>query len=144
MDLYRIGNTFVGTQADARAEAKSQGVKFDAGRHNAKVPTDKAGLIAYLNELVSKTDAVAYGDGAAAISRSIREDEKPAAERPMSAVSIIARMDGHREQLNDRSARLTALEEAIQNADGFELSSLLGNVISRLEELRREAGLRAA
>lgn len=147
MDLYRIGNTFVGTQADARAESKTQGVRFDPAQHSAKVPTDKAGLIAYLNELVGKVEAAAYGDGAVNMSRSIRENNVvlPASERPFSAPSVIASIDAQREKnerredLSDRATRLTALEEAIQNADGFELASLLGNVISRIEELAREA-----
>lgn len=154
MDLYRIGSRYVGTQADARAEAKSQGSRFDPDQHGEKVPTDKAGLIAYLNELVSRTDATAYGDGAVAMSRSIRAENvvtpTPASERPFSAESVIRSMDEQRDKnerrdrLMEPHERLTMLEEAIQNANGFELASLLSNVISRLEELRREAGIKAA
>lgn len=141
MDLYLIGSRYVGTQADARAEAKAQGIRFDPERHGEKVPTDKAGLIAYLNEAIGKADAVAYGDGAEAMSRAIRE-QAPPEDRPFSAASVLKAMD-EPVAPQTRAERLTVLEEAIQNADGFELSSLLGNVISRLEELRREARLPA-
>lgn len=51
MDLYLIGSTYVGTQADARAAAKIQGIRFNVAEHSIRVPTDKAGLLAYLNDL---------------------------------------------------------------------------------------------
>lgn len=51
MKLYLIDGTYCGTQAEAKAEAKRVGIKFDATTHEANVPTDKEGLIAYLNGL---------------------------------------------------------------------------------------------
>lgn len=52
MKLYRIGKMYVGTQADAKAEADRQGLRtrgWKAEDHEIEVPTDKPGLLAFLN-----------------------------------------------------------------------------------------------
>ncbi len=51
MKLYLIAGEYVGTQADARDLGKRVGIKIDADSHEAEVPTDKAGLLSYLNGL---------------------------------------------------------------------------------------------
>lgn len=56
MKLYRIGQTHVSTQPDAKAASKAQGVPW----LDVEVPTDKIGLLAYLNALTA--------DGAATIT----------------------------------------------------------------------------
>lgn len=132
MDLYLIGSKYVGTQADARAEAKAQGVRFDPAKHGERVDTSKAGLIAYLNE---------HLPAPVAPERSVVAPPPVAAERPLSAANVLAKMDAF--QAVPDSQKLTVLEEAIQNANGFQLASLIGNVMSRLEELRRDAKLAA-
>lgn len=130
MHLYLLGTKYLGTQAEARAEAKALGIRFDPDKHGEEVPTDKAGLIAYLNANVRPQLGAAAPVAPA-----------PPSDSPFSAKNVIAQMDAHVPLI--RSERLTVLEEAIQTSDGFELSSLLGNVIARLEELRREAKLPA-
>lgn len=51
MKLYYIMGRFLGTQAEARTEAKEQGVKFVPEQDTVEVPTDKEGLINYLNRM---------------------------------------------------------------------------------------------
>lgn len=48
MKLYLAAGTYVGTQADAR--------KLDRDFQPVDVPTDKEGLIAYLNRITEKTE----------------------------------------------------------------------------------------
>lgn len=90
MDLYKIGNVYVGTQAEARAEAKRQGVRFDPAEHSEKVSTVKADLIAYLNKLVA-----AAAPNPNPIAAAASPDN--AVDRPWSATNIIARMDQYAE-----------------------------------------------
>lgn len=53
MKLYAILGRYYGTQAEAKAAAKEGDVKFDAEQDTVEVPTDKEGLIGYLNRLSS-------------------------------------------------------------------------------------------
>lgn len=53
MKLYHIFNRYYGTQAEARAGAKENDVKFVPEDDTVEVPTDKEGLIGYLNKLSS-------------------------------------------------------------------------------------------
>lgn len=52
MKLYTVNQTYYGTQAEAKTAAKEAGLLFDPEGMQVEVPTDKPGLIAYLNELV--------------------------------------------------------------------------------------------
>lgn len=52
MKLYYIMGTFLGTQAEARAAAREHDVKFVPEQDTVEVPTDKEGLIDYLNRLI--------------------------------------------------------------------------------------------
>lgn len=126
MNLYLANGIYFGTQADAR--------KVDRSFAPVDVPTDKAGLIAYLNDI-----SVAAKPPASAPESSVVAPPPVAAARPLSAANVIAKMDAF--QAVPDSQKLTVLEEAIQNANGFQLASLIGNVMSRLEELRRDAKL---
>lgn len=51
MKLYAILGRYYGTQAEAKAAAKEGDVKFDPAQDTVDVPTDKEGLIGYLNRL---------------------------------------------------------------------------------------------
>lgn len=66
MKLYSIFGRYYGTQAEAKAAAKESGVRFDPEQNTVEVPTDKEGLIQYLNQLVEARDdafdAVTGGD----------------------------------------------------------------------------------
>lgn len=59
MKLYLIEGVYYGTQAEAKTAAKELGGKFDAEGAQVEVPTDKQGLIDYLNEL---SHPIANGD----------------------------------------------------------------------------------
>lgn len=54
MKMYVIFGRYYGTQAEARSAAKENGVKFAPEQDTVEVPTDKEGLIAYLNRLASQ------------------------------------------------------------------------------------------
>ena len=128
MDYYRLAD---GTHVTSEKAAKASGQKFEA----VVVPTDKQGLMDYLNRLAAVRGATL----AAEVAPVRGVSSPPTAQRPPVALQPAPKL-----LPDDRAARLIALEETIQNATGFELSSLMGNVMSRLEELRKEAGLRKA
>lgn len=119
MDYYRLADdgTLVGRQKDI-----PRGHTWEPHA----VPTDKQGLMDYLNGLNSCQKPAATLDEAAPAIQ-----QPPAPKKAPEPLPV------------DRAARLIALEEAIQSATGFELSNLIGNVMSRLEEIRREAKLAA-
>lgn len=124
---------WAGTQADARDLAKE-----DGGWEQREVETGKEGLLSFLN--AHRVNAM-HGEARAMIAVP-PPPPAPASTARFSAANVIDRMDAF--QAIPDPMKLTALEEAIQNADGAMLSSLLSNVISRLEELRREAKLSPA
>lgn len=122
MDLYLIGSKYVGTQADARGEAKAQGIRFNSADHSIKVPTDKAGLIAYLNEhlpapVVPERSAVALPPVAA---------ERPI--RDMSAGAVLARSD-------NPGLDVDAVVETIMAASGYALKRFSGAVAVAFQKL---------
>lgn len=65
MKLYYIaaapGCQIAGTQAEAKALARDAGVRFDAEADTIDVPTDKEGLIGYLNRLIAAHQVVGVG-----------------------------------------------------------------------------------
>jgi hypothetical protein len=56
MKTYVIFGRYYGSQAEAKAAAKANDVKFDPETDTVEVPTDKDGLIAYLNRLAARID----------------------------------------------------------------------------------------
>ena len=108
MNLYLIQGRYVGTQADARAAAKEAGIRFDPEQHSEEVPTDKAGLIAYLNGRIrQQREAPSLRLPATAEDANRRPDES---KRDMSAGAILDRIDRqHAEQaLRDARAAIDA------------------------------------
>lgn len=53
MKLYLVGRKYIGTQAEAKSAAKTTGGSFEP----VDVPTDKEGLIGYLNALSGNSPA---------------------------------------------------------------------------------------
>ncbi len=104
---------WAGTQADAKTIAATDG----AWKH-VEVPTDKAALLAFLNE------------------NGVMEDE-PAAE-PDGPVSVeMVQVPGPILKAPDIMT-MTYVEEFIQQANPAQLHSLSGDCISRLRELLAE------
>jgi hypothetical protein len=120
MDLYRINGRYFGTQADAKAGAKAAGVKFDPELHAEKVPTDKAGLIDYLNTMVfvgkgSDEPRLRRADEPASPSTEAGrfEPKAPAnGKRDMSAGAILDRIDRQHAELALKNA-LSAVETGL-------------------------------
>jgi hypothetical protein len=116
MDLYRINGRYFGTQADARAGAKTAGVKFDPDAHAERVPTDKAGLIDYLNWLAAQP--VLPGQQRAMLDKasSVLDDAEWSApakpKRDMTAGAILDRIDRQHAELALTSAR-SAIETGL-------------------------------
>lgn len=93
MDLYRIAGKYHGTQAEARAAAKAAGLRFDPAKHSEKVPTDKAGLIAYLNEHLSAPAPASAPQRSAAVTPLATAERTLPALRPNGAIALLASMD---------------------------------------------------
>lgn len=127
MRLYIVthaaGPTWVGTQAEAKSIARETGgewVQYD-------VPTDKDGLLGFLNHC----DAVRPGEAAAA-------DAPPAPAEP-TAQELPAQRPTPAGAAKLRAGReCDDLVESILEADGFVLSNLFGACIERLQRLKRE------
>lgn len=121
MRLYRTrAGAWAGTQAEA-----------GKGFEQVEFPTDKPGLLAWLN---------ANAAAPIATSLPIAPAFAPPPPAPrLSASTTLDRLVAFQELPDEM--KLTALEEAIQSVDGFQLARLVSNVVSRLEELRREAKL---
>lgn len=114
MDLYRINGRYFGTQADARAGAKAAGVKFDPDAHAERVPTDKAGLIDYLNTMIfvgeGSEPRLRRADEPASPSTEAQRFDKP--KRNMTAGAILDRIDRQHAELALRNA-LSAVETGL-------------------------------
>lgn len=80
MKLYRVNYAFLGTQADAKRMAK----EFDTNYEQVEVPTDKEGLISYLNGMVGEytTAEDEYETVAERQDPPIEEDEEVATYWP--------------------------------------------------------------
>jgi hypothetical protein len=114
-----VTQVWLGTQAEARSAAVVSGL----GWQQVEVPTDKPGLIDFLNtglrELLSPPIA-------------------PASPAPPSPAKCeTTDWQRRRDELRDQSGRLAFAEEAIAEANGHQLGALFAACASRLEELRR-------
>lgn len=95
------------------------------------VPTDKSGLLGWLNDNV-RAD-VLPDEPAEMRERQLREDTDAPAMKPLQLIEAFKALpDG---------MRSIAVEEEIQGCGGMRLASLTSQVISRIEELRRDAQL---
>jgi hypothetical protein len=114
MNLYLANGTYVGTQADARAITKD----FTA----VEVPTDKAGLIAYLNSMdrPGGPGARAAGSTPAPVPFSPPGLTEAAQVRNMGASDVLSRIDG--------PADIDALVETICASSGYPLKRFAGAV----------------
>jgi hypothetical protein len=76
MKLYfiHVANQFVGTQAEAKALSKEHGLKFVPEQDEVEVPTDKAGLIDYLNRLIANAPRAEDPDR---VVKDVNEDIEP-------------------------------------------------------------------
>lgn len=125
MNLYLAnGTTFVGTQAEAR--------KLDKNFIPTVVPTDKEGLMAYLNEYGRFNRASGRRDALAAAI------PKPAqtvmltmpTTRDMSAEACLSRMDGPPD--------IDRIVETICTASGYPLKRFAGAVACAFNNLAKE------
>lgn len=130
-----------GTQADARALCKVHGLKFDAETMAHDVPTDKAGLMNYVNVLMHEDDGVLPGTNQPHLTtdeptviENMREAEEVRADNPLhpgytspwSARQVLADMD------------VNAMASVIKQIDGRRLAKVSVAVIERMEALRQE------
>lgn len=123
MRLYRLivagRPRYVGTQADARAMKRDTGAAWT----EIDVPTDKAGLLAFL-------DAPATPEEDTAPPQPPRVSEHRSA-LALNAASVLARMD-------NPDLGLDAIVEAIAvMKGGYALKRVAGAVAIRFEELSR-------
>lgn len=127
MKLYRISGQsrsepvqWVGTQDEAKRGAREIGGFWEP----VEVPTDKAGLIDYLNgarapvetDHMSETEFASFAEAKAVLPLP---DLRPADSAPMT---------------------LIAVEEYIQAAEHAALSSIISNAVFRLRELEKRIG----
>lgn len=109
MKLYILGRKYLGTQADAKAAAKTTGGQFQL----VDVPTDKDGLMAYLNRLME--------NGAA---------PGPTVQERMNALSAEAKGESY----TDRSVAIDDVFEALPLARKLHFAALA------MEEARDAVG----
>ncbi|NIJ07207.1 hypothetical protein FHS31_000803 [Sphingomonas vulcanisoli] len=120
MRLYRYRGGWCGTQADARDQA---GKQFE----QIEVPTDKDGLIHFLNIEHDKVRTL--------------EDRIADLKQPAPLVSIEeaeAGALGVEGFVPADLMRLTDIEEFIQLADHRQLATVIENAVLRLRELQKE------
>jgi hypothetical protein len=121
---------WAGTQAAAVAVAR----EADAGRWTQfEVPTDKPGLLAFLDERRVRAEAGLPDDLAIAAADSFdtimdRVDAPPAAAPVREPLAVAP--DGAK-------VALITVEEFIQNADAGQLASVANNVCWRIKELAK-------
>lgn len=132
MRLYRliIQNRvrYAGTQADARAMKRETGAAWT----EVEVPTDKGGLIAFLNENAPITSAPASSPPPT-LTAPAAQSTTSTLRAPLSldAASVLARMD-------NPDGRVDAVVEAIAAMKGgYALKRVAGAVAVRFEELAR-------
>lgn len=123
MKLYYIsGGKWAGTQDDAKALAKSTGGDWTA----REVPTDKPGLLAFLN----------------ATGREVAPPAAPAiVQAPMPAEDIKAEARAGGQAFMDRMAACRTLVDLVSEASPIELSDAARIVTERMmilaEDIRR-------
>jgi len=131
MRLYRTpSGRWFGTQADARSACLDEAVPVNAWKQ-VDIPDDKAGLLEWLHLNCGPATVEAF--------RAERELDEL---RERDAVK--ATHPAHRESARNivtAAFTLTNAEAFIQSADHRELCSLTENVILRMRELAKEAGL---
>lgn len=125
MRLYRLivdgRPRYVGTQADARATKRDTGAAWT----EIDVPTDKAGLLAFLDALHAPVAP------AAAPAPPPSRAPQPRTAAALDAASVLARMD-------NPDLGLDAIVEAIAvMKGGYALKRIAGAVAIRFEELSR-------
>lgn len=139
MRLYRIGALWRGTEADAKAAAKEAGEDW----HKVEVPTDKPGLLGFLNQLApaAPVDAPiddALEDGAIAgisdaAKRILQPGSCPRCDRAPAAAALIA--DGE---------DLQAVETFIlDRAKPSQIERIFAALGTRFHELRKAAEARS-
>ncbi|WP_242098161.1 hypothetical protein [Sphingomonas sp. CROZ-RG-20F-R02-07] len=132
MKLYRltIDNRaqYVGTQADARATKRETGQTWA----EVEVPTDKAGLIAFLNEnAVAMPAPLAPKPPTTPAPAIPLHVEATAPPKALDATSVFARMD-------NPSLSIDVIVEGIAAMKGgYALKRVAGAVAIRFEELSR-------
>lgn len=121
--IKAVPNFIVATQAEAKKASREYG-GAPWGPH--EVPTDKAGLMAYINDLMMDsasilTDAVTPVAKPAEQCRSCASRDPVALERGAKALAA--------------GANGNAIAERIMELDGFELGLVLQAVPTRLKQL---------
>lgn len=134
MKLYIANGVYVGTQAEAK--------KLDKLFTQVEVPTDKEGLIAYLNEHQVDRDVhhQQVADGPYAVdddaSDLLGDDD---ASDLLGDTPVVHHVEHNTAALHDRQMTQIEVEEAIQRATPVELSSYASNVCWRIKELANVA-----
>lgn len=133
MRLYRLivadRPHYVGTQADARALKR----ETSAAWSEVEVPTDKAGLIAFLNEIAAAAPPLRVATLPQTLEPAPITAPLPtlAPSHPLDAGSILARLD-------NPDLGIDAIVEGIARMKGgYALKRVAGAVAIRFEELSR-------
>jgi hypothetical protein len=142
MNLYiTAAGRYVGTQAEARQDGK--------GWTPETVPTDKDGLIAYLNRLTAMPRALnAQAETNQRVaSRSVLEDltwkeADPSAPQPTLREAVVLTQAKVDEMFTPRPvAKLTDIAgttDFIRGLDGFALGQIIGAALDRAAELKEQ------
>lgn len=121
MKLYLIDGLYYGTQAEAKPAAALAGIKnSQIGDFEEDVPTDKTGLIAYLNHLTEARRAVDALFGPVEQTERLPAPPIPAAPAPTQAI--------------ERATHSIGVEEEIARADYPNAVRLALHATSRVGE----------
>jgi hypothetical protein len=123
MKTYLIAGRYCGTQAEAREAAKAAGIRFDADQHTEEVPTDKDGLIAYLNVAADANDFA--GEGLINVN-----------DAPISAPDDrTCRPTAEGARLLAQGQDMDAVVDFIGQADAFTLPPIFEAAVNRARQL---------
>lgn len=124
MRLYRIGALWRGTEADAKAAARETGV----GCEKIEVPTDKPGLLAFLNQLSATEREVA--------ATQVRTE--PAKPRPGSC-PVCDRTEKAAAQVAESQDLQAITDFILDRATPTQIEQLFASLGARFHELRKAA-----
>ena len=135
MNLYLTADgRYVGTQAEAKAAGK--------GWTPETVPTDKEGLIEYLNAHVNRQPIDAIPDGSIYPAGTPFEEINPLTAAPdMTWKPTPAPSNPDRDLKLQQGRELSQITDYIMDSEGWVLGNIVSASLERMSQLQRQAAL---
>lgn len=125
MRLYLIGPLWRGTEAEAKAAARETGGDWQ----KVEVPTDKPGLLTFLNERLEAERVASSAATPADAAKPVKPGKCPVCDRTESAAAFVA-----------QSEDLQAINDFIlDRATPMQVENIFSAIGARFHELRKAA-----